>query len=69
LRDYCNVAERRDHMATSSFYTNFIIDEEAAKIIIRGLDSQKQPLPDDDYDEKMRRGREWLRELNESIRS
>lgn len=55
-------------MATSLFYTNFIIDKESAKIIIRGLDRHQQPLPDDDYDEKMRRGREWLRQVNESIK-
>jgi hypothetical protein len=46
-------------MATSSFYTPFIIDKKAAKILIKGLEGPKPPRPVDNGE--FERGSEALK--------
>jgi hypothetical protein len=48
-------------MATSSFYTNFVIDQKAAEIIARGLKAPKPPYCPGLFREDRERGEAWLR--------
>ncbi|GHU54821.1 hypothetical protein AGMMS49975_15740 [Clostridia bacterium] len=56
-------------MATSTFYEDIIIDDKAADIIIKGLNSPKHPRPKIYIDEIMREGREALKRHELSILS
>ncbi|GHU58925.1 hypothetical protein AGMMS49975_25980 [Clostridia bacterium] len=46
-------------MATSTFYEDIIIDDKAADIIIKGLNSPKHPRPK--YNGEFERGQELLK--------
>jgi hypothetical protein len=46
-------------MATSTFFENIVIDDEAADIIIAAMRRPRTPWPDIDYLEVERESREW----------
>jgi hypothetical protein len=49
-------------MATSTFYDQITIDQQAAEIIAEGLRGPIPPRPEGDAYEDLRRGEEWLRQ-------
>jgi hypothetical protein len=57
-------------MATSSFYTRFIVSQEAAEIIAKGLKAPKPPHCPGLFREERERGEAWLKrkmELGECL--
>jgi hypothetical protein len=54
-------------MATSTFFTNIVISDKAADILIKGLEGPKPPRPAEDFVEIEKKSKAWLEQFRANI--